>query len=190
MTRTQFDNNFSLFQLSEIIQSSESNSQTKKILKTFSCSRNRDLEDFLHNKAVTFEKHFRARTYIYIDNDTKEVAAYFTIAISMLYTDNISSKTIKMLDGYKDDVKTIPCFLIGQLGKSDRYKKHKIGMYILEDSVDIIDKSHKTLGGRFILLDAINNKKVISFYKNNLFFPIEKIDTQESIKMIRPYFEN
>ena len=33
MTRTQFDNNFSLFQLSEIIQSSESNSQTKKIYK-------------------------------------------------------------------------------------------------------------------------------------------------------------
>ena len=51
MTRTQFDNNFSLFQLSEIIQFYKSNSQTKKILKTFSCSRNLDLEDFLHNKA-------------------------------------------------------------------------------------------------------------------------------------------
>ncbi len=132
MNREQFDNTFSLFQLSEIIHFHQSTSQVKKLLRTFSCKRNRDLEDFLHNRSLTFEKHLRSRTYLYIDNETKEVAAYFTIAISMLYADNISEKTIKLLDSYKDDVKTIPCFLIGQLGKSDKYEKFKIGEYILE----------------------------------------------------------
>ena len=189
MTREQFDNTFSLFQLSEIIHFHQSTSQVKKLLKTFSCTRNKDLEDFLHNKALTFEKHLRSRTYLYINNETKEVAAYFTIAISMLYTDNISTKTIKLLDGYKDNITTIPCFLIGQLGKSDKYEKFKIGEYILEDSVDVIDKAHNTLGGRFILLDAVNDDRLIKFYKNNLFFPIEENDKNESIKMIRPYFE-
>jgi len=189
MIREQFDNTFSLFQLSEIIHFHQSTSQVKKLLKTFSCKRNKDLEDFLHNKALTFEKHLRSRTYLYIDNETKEVAAYFTIAISMLYTDNISTKTIKLLDGYKDNITTIPCFLIGQLGKSDKYEKFKIGEYILEDSIDVIDKAHNTLGGRFILLDAVNDDRLIKFYKNNLFFPIEENDKNESIKMIRPYFE-
>ncbi len=189
MNREQFDNTFSLFQLSEIIHSHQSTSQVKKLLKTFSCTRNKDLEDFLHNRSLTFEKHLRSRTYLYIDNETKEVAAYFTIAISMLYTDNISAKTIKLLDGYKDDAKTIPCFLIGQLGKSDKYEKFKIGEYILEDSVDVIDEAYSALGGRFILLDAVNDDRLIKFYENNLFFPIEQSDENESIKMIRPYFE-
>lgn len=132
----------------------------------------------------------RARTYIYIDNTTKEVVAYFTVAISTLHTQSISSQTIKLLDGYQDDVKTIPCFLIGQLGKADKFEKKKIGEYILEDSVDIIDESHRSLGARFILLDAINNDKLISFYQKYLFFPIEKSITNESIKMIKPYFES
>ena len=82
----------------------------KEFLQTFPCSINPDLEDFLNNKAVTFEKHLRSRTYIYIDNQTKKVAAYFTIAISTLHTEGISSEVIKMLDGYQDDTTSIPCF--------------------------------------------------------------------------------
>lgn len=190
MNRKEFDDTFSLFQLAEITQSFQSASQVRKLLKTFKCSRNKDLEDFLYNKAFTFEKNLRSRTYLYINNETKEVAAYFTIAISMLYTDTISTTTIKLIDGYKDDVKTIPCFLIGQLGKSNKYEKFKIGEYILEDAVEVIDKAHNALGGRFILLDAVNDDRLIRFYEDNLFFPIEQLgDAGESIKMIRPYFE-
>ena len=190
MTREFFDASFSLFQLSEVLGTHSSITKVKKLLKTFKCSKNIDLQDFLHNKALTFEKNLRARTYIYIDNNTKEVVAYFTVAISTLHTQSISSQTIKLLDGYQDDVKTIPCFLIGQLGKADKFEKKKIGEYILEDSVDIIDESHRSLGARFILLDAINKDKLISFYQKNLFFPIEKSITNESIKMIKPYFES
>ena len=190
MTRKLFDLSFSLFQLSEVLETHSSITKVKKLLKTFKCSKNLDLQDFLHNKALTFEKNLRARTYIYIDNDTKAIVAYFTIAISTLHTQSISSQTIKLLDGYQDDVKTIPCFLIGQLGKADKFEKKKIGEYILEDSVDIIDESHRSLGARFILLDAINNDKLISFYQKNLFFPIENSITNESIKMIKPYFES
>lgn len=187
MTRSQFDKAFSLFSLFEIIQN-KSKSQTKNILKTFECSRNIDLQNFFHSKALTFEKNLRARTYLYVANDTKEVIAYFTIAISTLYTDGISSNTIKLIDGYKNDTKTIPCFLIGQLGKSDKFKSSKIGEYMLSDAIEIIDQSQLSLGGRFILLDAINEKKVIKFYKDNAFYPIENDESSESIKMIKPYF--
>lgn len=126
MTRDEFDDAFSLYQLSELVEEISSNRKVKKLLETFPCSKNRDLQDFLHNKALTFEKHLRSRTYLYVDNDTKAVAAYFTIAISTLHTEGISSDIIKMLDGYQDDTKSIPCFLIGQLGKSDQYETKKL----------------------------------------------------------------
>ena len=189
MTRPQFDESFSSFPLSEIIQNTDSNRKVKKLLETFSCTMNTDLQVFLQDKAITFEKNLRSRTYLYIDNTTQEVAAYFTIAISTLYTDRISPKIIELLDGYKDDIVSIPCFLIGQLGKSDKFEPRKIGEYILNDAIEIMDQSQKSLGGRFILLDAINKEQVIKFYESNAFFPIEKDPDSESIKMIKPYFE-
>jgi len=188
MTRVSFDESFSMYQLSELIEGMPSKRKVKELLQTFPCSRNSDLQDFLHNNALTFEKHLRSRTYLYIDNETKEVSAYFTISIATLHTDDISSEVIKMLDGYQENTKSIPCFLIGQLGKSDHYENKKIGAFILEDSIEIIDNLHSAVGGRFILLDAININEVISFYEDSLFFPIETSNT-ESIKMIRPYFE-
>ncbi len=188
MTRPQFDQAFSLFPLSEIIQSAGSKRKVKRLLETFSCTRNMDLQEFLHDKAITFETNLRSRTYLYVDNTTYEVAAYFTITISTLHTENISPEVIKLLDGYKDDVASIPCFLIGQLGKSDIFKPQKIGEYILNDAIEIIDQSQESLGGRFILLDAINREQVIKFYEANAFFPIEKGTDLESIKMIKPYF--
>jgi len=189
MTRPQFDEAFSLFPLSEIIQNTDSNRKVKKLLETFICTRNTDLQNFLHNKATTFEKNLRSRTYLYIDNNSQEVAAYFTITISTLHTDGISPEVIELLDGYKDDIASIPCFLIGQLGKSDKFEPRKIGEFILDDAIEIIDKSQNALGGRFILLDAINKKQVIKFYEANAFFPIEDDPNSESIKMIKPYFE-
>jgi hypothetical protein len=80
--------------------------------------------------------------------------------------------------------------LIGQLCKSDVYKDIKIGQFLIEDAIEIIDNSQMCVGGRFILLDSINIKEVISFYKNNLFFAIEDNAELDSIKMIKPYFIN
>lgn len=189
MTRDEFDDTFSSFKLSDIIQTFPSKTKAKKLLETFICSKNSDLHDFLHDQAITFERHLRSRTYVYVDNKTREVAAYFTIAVNTLHTDGISPKVILLLDGYKDDIQTIPCFLIGQVGKSDQYGEFKIGEHILADAVEIINSAQEALGGRFVLLDAINQPKVISFYQQNAFFPIEEDDGQESIKMIKPYFE-
>ncbi len=189
MTRLQFDEAFSLFPLSEIVQNTNSNRKVKKLLETFNCTRNTDLQNFLYNKAITFEKNFRSRTYLYIENNLQEVAAYFTITISTLHTDGISPEVTGLLDGYKNDIASIPCFLIGQLGKSDKFEPRKIGEFILNDAIEIIDQSQNTLGGRFILLDAINTQQVVKFYETNAFFPIENNPSSESIKMIKPYFE-
>ncbi len=49
MTRDQFDDAFSFFPLSEIIQTLPSKTKAKKLLETFICSKNSDLEDFLHD---------------------------------------------------------------------------------------------------------------------------------------------
>jgi len=175
---------YKFFSLNELLEFS-SKSQVRKLLKTFKCKRNLDLEQFLHQKAIIFEKKGRSRTYLYVDIDTKQVIAYFTISIASLNIEFFSNETISYLYGQENvNSKCLPCYLIGQLGKSDNCKL-QIGTKLLKKSISVIIKGHNILNGRFILLDSINNAKIIKFYEKNGFIPIENIiDDKEVIKMI------
>jgi len=174
---------YKLYSLKELLDNS-SQSQIKKLFKTFKCLRNRDLENFLHNKAITFEKNGRSRSYIYIDVLEKKVIAYFTISISSLSVENFSKETIKYLYGQEIKLKCLPTYLIGQIGKSDNCKE-KIGKILIKKAIKTIIKSYEILNGRFILLDAINNPKIIKFYEKNGFHIIENpTSNKEVIKMI------
>ena len=187
MTKAEFFGSHSCYKLADLLDTHSTN-QAKKILKTFSCAKNADVQDFLHNKAITFERNLRACTYLYVSNADKSVAAYLTLGIKSLLTDDLSDETIKFLDGYTSEILSIPCYLVAQLGKSDSCK-YKIGKFLLDDALSIIDKSHDSLKGRFVLIDSVNDDRVINFYKESSFIAIENDKNLKSIKMIKPYFE-
>jgi len=60
---------------------------------------------------------------------------------------------------------------------------------LLDDALSIIDKSQDSLKGRFVLIDSVNDDRVINFYKENSFIALENDKSLKSIKMIKPYFE-
>ena len=189
MTRIEFETAYSRQKLADFIDGQSTN-QIKKILKTFTCTINPDLQDFLHNKAITFERNLRSRTYLYASNENKSIVGYFTLAINYLQTDELQSEIIKVLDGYTDKINAIPCYLIGQLAVCDELRKVKIGKFLLDDALEITNNAQMNFGGRFVLIDSVNNDKVINFYKENSFIAIENDTSLKSIKMIKPYFEH
>ena len=187
MIKQEFDGLYSRFKLSDLLANKSTN-QIKKLLKTFVCTKNADVQDFLHNKAITFERNLRSCTYLYVSNADKSVAAYITLGIKSLLTDTLSDEAIVFLDGYTNEILSIPCYLIAQLGKSDICKE-KIGSFLLDDALSIIDKSQDSLKGRFVLIDSVNDDRVINFYKEKSFIALENDKSLKSIKMIKPYFE-
>ena len=187
MIKQEFDGLYSRFKLADLLANKSTN-QIKKLLKTFICTKNTDVQDFLHNKAITFERNLRSCTYLYTSNADKSVAGYFSIGITYTLTNKLDKAVVKFLDGYTDETIAIPCYLIGQLGKSDTCKE-KIGKFLLDDALSIIDKSQDSLKGRFVLIDSVNDDKVINFYKENSFIALENDKSLKSIKMIKPYFE-
>ena len=187
MTKQEFDSTYSIYKLADSLANFSAN-QVKKSLKTFVCTKNTDVQDFLHNKAITFERNLRSCTYLYVSNADKSVAAYITLGIKSLLTDTLSDEAIVFLDGYTNEILSIPCYLIAQLGKSDTCKE-KIGSFLLDDALSIIDKSQDSLKGRFVLIDSVNDDRVINFYKANSFIALESNKSLKSIKMIKPYFE-
>lgn len=93
MTRSEFESAYSRRCLADFT-ATQSTNQVKKLLKTFHCAKNPDLQDFLHNKAITFDKNLRSRSYLYIDNDKKNaIVGYFTVAINYLETVKSSAFT-------------------------------------------------------------------------------------------------
>ena len=187
MIKQEFDGLYSRFKLADLLANKSTN-QIKKLLKTFVCTKNIDVQDFLHNKAITFERNLRSCTYLYTSNADKSVAGYFSIGITYTLTNKLDKAVVKFLDGYTDETIAIPCYLVGQLGKSDTCKE-KIGSFLLDDALSIIDKSQESLKGRFVLIDSVNDDKVINFYKENSFIALENDKSLKSIKMIKPYFE-
>lgn len=187
MIKQEFDGLYSRFKLADLLAHKSTN-QIKKLLKTFVCTKNIDVQDFLHNKAITFERNLRSCTYLYVSNANKSVAGYFSLGITYTLTNKLDKAIVKFLDGYTDETIAIPCYLIGQLGKSDTCKE-KIGSFLLDDALSIIDKSQDSLKGRFVLIDSVNDEKVIEFYKQNSFIALENDKSLKSIKMIKPYFE-
>ena len=156
----------------------------KKLLKTFVCQKNKDIEFFLHRYALLFEQKQRSRTYIYLNIDKMEVAGYFSIGISCIDIEKFSFETIQQIyDKTHISKKCLPCYIIGQLGKSDKYIKIK-GETLLKHSIEIIQEANYFLNSRMIVLDAINNQKVLEFYKRYGFFELEKVlSSKDSIKM-------
>jgi hypothetical protein len=177
--------------LSDLINYINDINKTISILKTFKCSKNLDLQDFLHseNKAIYLENKHITRTYLFLEiiNNQINIIAYFTITIKVLETQGLSKSLIKKLDGIDKHRNNLPCYLIAQLGKTD-ICQYKIGQYILDTAIETIKESHQIVGGRFIILDSVNIEKIIKFYTEepNAFIQLDK--STDKIKSVRMYY--
>lgn len=191
MSIEQYLSSLSVFPLKKLL-ADIGEEKTLKILQTFQCKKNLDLESFITNphQAIRFEKNKTTSTYLYIDNNLTLIA-YYTISLKVLDTSRLSSKSlIKKLDGIDKNRETIPCYLIAQLGKNTNCQ-HKIGQYLLDSAIQTIKELAEIVGGRFILLDSINEKKVIDFYTsldNGFTILIEPKPHDKNITLYYPLF--
>ena len=149
------------------------------LLYTFNCKINSDLTNFIRNTAHDFEQRHIARTFVLLNRKRDEVVGYFTISIKSLSTSGMSKTSIKKIDGVSNNRDCIHSFLIGQLGISDNYAEYKLGALLLDDAFFKIEMAHNLVAGRYILVDAINNEKVINFYREND-FTVLNANTEDS----------
>lgn len=154
-----------------------------ELTATFSCERNEDIERFLKNYALEFEKLDKSRTFILVD-DEGNVLAYFTVALSVFQIPaSFSNRKIKNLDGFssknKSEVLTsLPAILIGQLGKNDSFAHKITGELLMDFCISIILEGQELLGGRILLLECKNKPKLKEFYGRYGFTEVEFIDDE------------
>lgn len=147
----------------------------------------------MKTKAITHEKKSKSRTYLIIDTDKLEqnseicILAYFTIANKTLFIDEkeVSRTTVKKLDGLSKNKTELPSYLIGQIGKNDKYSDLISGDEIINYAMDVINQVYELIGGRFVLIECNDHPKLISFYEKNYFKRLQKDGEDGLVQMVR-----
>lgn len=141
----------------------------KDIIADFFCQKNKDVEEFLKDKAITYEKHHKGRTFLVlgINQDKLIIVAYFTLAASLIKIDQASgTQRRRMLGTGFESNQQLSAILIGQLGKNDIYKSFISGKDLLGLALDRVLQANQLIGGRIVYLECEDKQILKDFYED------------------------
>jgi hypothetical protein len=151
------------------------------LLSKFSCKRDTDVESFLKGKATVQEKKNVSRTYLIFTADSKELVAYFTVAISNMDVSDLQCSR-SMEQKMNINKGTAQCYLLGQLGKCDNAPRG-LGKFAMEQAMDRIMNANLNVGCRLLRVDCHDALK--KYYESNGFTFARRNKDNDLIQMIR-----
>ena len=137
-------------------------------IKPFDCE-DEDLNDFLFNEAVSYQKELLATTFV-MENDKQTLGYYSLLNDSLqLKEEMFTSKSqfrkfLRELMPYpKRHLKTIPALKIGRLAIDKTFKGKGLGSVIMANIISKCIKMNQEQACRLITVDAY--KQAVPFYQ-------------------------
>ena len=161
-------------------------SRLLQVLSGFSCPRNPDVERFLKKSSIEFTKKNQSVTYLIFDINSMVLVGYFTLALKPLtvrgetVSNTVKKKLLRISEwDEKSDTYTMSAYLIAQLGKNYAGGRDKeiSGKALIELAWMMIEKAQYMFGGIVTFLEAENEEKLLSFYRDNRF---SQFDTRQT----------
>lgn len=153
--------------------------KVSNILNAFECTNNKDVESFLKDKAVLFDKQGFSKTHLVYTSYKNEMVlvGYYALAYKSFVIKSgskISSslkKRIAKFGQYDKELKqyVVSAPLIGQLGKNDKYRDLISGDALLYCACKTVKSVQALVGGKFVYLECEDKLKLVDFYKSNGF---------------------
>jgi hypothetical protein len=152
-----------------------------KILTSYSCALNSDLETFVREKALEFSKSSLARTFLVFaeHNGADVLAGFFALTgKSMLVSEfsDLSHTYVKKIARFSEyypslNAQLINVILIAQLGKNyaNGYSDLITGNDLLALAYEKIKAAERLIGGKLVCIECVDNPQLIAFYEANDF---------------------
>lgn len=169
--------------------------ETKNILSSYLCPKNKDVEYFLHDKAIEFAKQGIAATHLVFTSykNMPVLIGYFALANKHIFIPKrLLSKTyqkrVRKFGTLQGNGYIIATPLIAQLGKNytNDYNKLITGDELLKMAIDKVKQIQIDIGGRFVYVECEDIENLINFYSSNGFINFGKrnldADEKERIK--------
>ena len=173
--------------------------KVSNVLNAFECANNKDVETFLKNKAVLFDKQGFSKTHLIYTSYKNEMVlvGYYALAHKSFViksSSKVSSslkKRIAKFGQYDKDLKqyVVSAPLIGQLGKNDKYKDLISGDVLLYCACKTVKSVQALVGGKFVYLECEDKPILVDFYKSNGFveFGMLELEADERDDLTQTY---
>ena len=148
--------------------------EAQKALSSFSVKRNLDVENFIRNNAIAYEKSDNARTYLVVAENT-DIIGYFSLSLSVVdIPSGISKAMMKKMRGFgRYSANSVPCYLLGQLARDDNASHDDLMMRdFIDFAIEYVMAAKQYVGGRFLLIDCVDN--LVDLYEKHDFIKINK----------------
>lgn len=178
--------------LLDLLSETEHAEDLQRILSDFSSPFNKDVEAFLHTKAIEFTRQGLSSTYLVFTSyqERTVLIGYFALApkffhINLKNTSKTFGKRIRKFARYDEGMKRhlVSSILIGQLGKNYTHGYDALirGEELLKIACDTVREAQRITGGRLVYLECEDVPSLIHFYKENGFssFGTRELDGDE-----------
>ncbi|MFT8826021.1 MULTISPECIES: hypothetical protein [Liquorilactobacillus] len=188
---------YKVFSLSDILDNfSDKEDELKEIFKNFSCPLEKELENFLLHSAIEYQKIQFGKTFLFLNAQKLiegkiDIMAYFTTGQKAIDISKMSQKKKHKVIGSsipgRDNLKSIAGYLIGELGRDERYSSTDLpGEEILKECYKRIEDARKIVGGNLIVLEC--RRKMFSlFYEKQGFKKISEEASDKGRDLIMLY---
>ena len=147
-------------------------------IKSFSCSLNSEVEDFLKKKAIQSSRLSASQTYLVIDDDTCQLLGYYTLVVKSYAVKGelLSSSNRRLISRFAEEDESgnfhAAVYLIAQIGKNYALPKEKriSGSRLIGLALDEFRAIKRRVGGKLVMVERENKpSKLQTFYDSNGF---------------------
>ena len=156
--------------------------QLHEALTRFDCQREPAIQDFFRNEAILNAKELMSKSYCFYKKDTMQAVAAFCVINTDISVDLIPKSTRNKLNRkipYAKQRDHYPAVLIGQIAVFDAFAKYHLGDELMDSIRWWLRNVANLIAARYVVVDAVNNEKVLQFYARNQFWTVFKTDEDE-----------
>ena len=145
----------------------------------FACPLNKEVDDFLKNKAVQSNKLNASVSYLVVDSETAVLLGYFTLVLKpfTIHESKLSKTNIRLISRFaerNDETGsfTTALYLIAQIGKNYALPEEcRIsGGDLMSLALDKLRAAQDLVGGKMVMVEReADREKLLSFYQSNGF---------------------
>ena len=152
------------------------------LCKPFTCG-NEDLDDFFLNDATRYAHFLMGKTYCFrLNSDPSIIVCALTVSNDSIRIYDLPRSRrdyMKSLTHHEKPLRRYPGVLIGRLGVNSLFAGNGVGSEALDFIKGWFYSSSNKTGCRFLIVDAVNESHVLSFYEKNGFQPLFSTEEQE-----------
>ena len=142
-----------------------------------------DMDEFFQKDALDYTRYRMGKSYCFrMKDDTQTIVACFTVSNDSIRIYNLPRSRrdyMKSLTHHEKPLRRYPGVLIGRLGVSSEFAGKGVGSEALDFVKGWFYSSSNKTGCRFVIVDAVNDLQVLSFYEKNGVRPLFPTEEQE-----------